>query len=136
MNWLLERQMEQEELGFSADLGKTVCGACVGDEALAELVGAEGDADECSFCQATGEGIAADVEVVLERIGRSSSRRLGKVGTRRRVSMQSLLARRSAFDGTTWSKQLSTSGGFSSSSSRTTAAPMEWAFQSRAGANS
>jgi hypothetical protein len=70
MNWLLERKMEQEDLGFSGDWGKTVCGACVGDEALAELVGEEGDADECSFCQAKGEGIAAEVEVVLERIGR------------------------------------------------------------------
>ncbi len=45
-----------------------VCGACVGDDALRELVGEEGDVDECSFCEARGEGIAAGTDVVLERI--------------------------------------------------------------------
>lgn len=69
MNWLANRQLEQDELGFAAPFGMAVCGACVGDDALVGLVRQEGDADECSFCGAEGENVAADTDVVLERIG-------------------------------------------------------------------
>jgi RES domain/HEPN/RES N-terminal domain 1 len=65
----MEAQIEQWEAGYSSPGGYAVCAECAKDGALADLIEANADDDECSFCGRREEGIAADTEIVLQRIG-------------------------------------------------------------------
>lgn len=65
----MEAHNDQWEAGYSAPGGYAVCPDCAKDSALADLIEANGDAEECSFCGSRGKRIAADTEIVLQRIG-------------------------------------------------------------------
>lgn len=59
-------QIQQQETGFSAPLGYSVCDACVADYAIREFIRGEASACECSFCgRSEAEPIAADTHDVL-----------------------------------------------------------------------
>jgi hypothetical protein len=59
-------QIEQQEMGFSAPLGYSVCDACLADDAIREFIQSEASACECSFCGRCERGpIAANAHDVL-----------------------------------------------------------------------
>lgn len=67
-----ERQMEQDEMWFSALPGYAVCAACVADVVLAEFIAENTTVSECCFCGQSGKSeIAADTDMVLARISES-----------------------------------------------------------------
>ena len=73
MGFAKHRMMAQEEHGYRLDEDAgSVCGKCGGDYALAEVVAGNATENQCDYCGAESENpIAADVEVVLDRMGSS-----------------------------------------------------------------
>jgi hypothetical protein len=66
MGYWKNRQIEQDELGFSAPPGLAVCDECVDDYALEAIIREEASEPKCSFCgRREPEPIAADTDVVL-----------------------------------------------------------------------
>jgi len=66
MGFLKNRQIDQEEMWFSAPFAGAVCAGCVADEALSHFVAGNLDSTECSFCGRSGESaVAADTDTVL-----------------------------------------------------------------------
>jgi hypothetical protein len=66
VGFLKNRQLEQDEMWFSAPFGHAVCSDCIADSALREFVGSNLDSVECSFCGRSADtDIAADTDVVL-----------------------------------------------------------------------
>jgi hypothetical protein len=66
VGFLKDRQLERDEMWFSAPLGKAVCPDCIADEALREFVVGNLDSTECSFCGRSAEScVAADTDSVL-----------------------------------------------------------------------
>jgi hypothetical protein len=70
-----DRQIEQDEMGFSAPPGYYVCDRHVDDYALEAIIHEEASESECSFCDRQAEeAIAADTDLVLGHIARSLQR--------------------------------------------------------------
>ncbi len=66
VGFLKNRQLEQDEMWFSAPLGEAVCTDCIADESLCEFVAGNLNSTECSFCGRYGESaVAADTDSVL-----------------------------------------------------------------------
>lgn len=59
---------EREERGWES-LDKAICPGCLSDPALKALAEETLDADQCAYCQRTGEAVACDTDLILERIG-------------------------------------------------------------------
>ena len=75
MGFWKNRQIEQDELGFSAAPGYYVCDRHVDDYALEAVIREEASEPECSFCdRRADEAIAADTDLILEHIARSLQR--------------------------------------------------------------
>jgi hypothetical protein len=67
-----DRQIEQDEMGFSVPPGYYVCDRHLDDYALEAIFREEASEPECSFCDRRAEeAIAADTDLILEHIARS-----------------------------------------------------------------
>jgi RES domain/HEPN/RES N-terminal domain 1 len=66
VGFLKNRQLEQDEMWFSAPLCEAVCPGCIADEALRQFVTGNLNSTDCSFCGRSGESaVAADTDSVL-----------------------------------------------------------------------
>jgi hypothetical protein len=66
VGFLKNRQLEQDDMWFSAPFGYAVCSDCVSDPALREFVACNLGSTECSFCRRSSDTeIAADTDDVL-----------------------------------------------------------------------